>query len=352
MKKVGQCKEKVSNLTVQKYFSETLQLFVGLESYHTDHLLLAGRKIQLRTPSMLLNERMLPSLAHMLTTSTLEPDLVIWYAEDKDLPEKLKAPPWHGFNAQGINMGMLDNDIQIFFQPWQHQIFLYSRSQNIGIYWVRRVADLPWWECTFSFRAIFHFWTADLTAQLVHAGAIGDADNAILITGKSGSGKSTSCLNLMKAGYQYLGDDYVWIELDKEPSVHTLYRTAKLEPENLHARFSEWKSKVVNPETYHEEKAIFHIDQLYSSALVTNRKLKAIILPTVMHQNQSSVTRVPATEALMAMAPTTLHHLPHNRGTSYKKLMQISASLPSFKWELGTEEASFLQTFSKVLNEN
>src|SRR5690606_18578920 len=108
----------------------------------------------------------------------------------------------------------------------------------------------PWWECTFSFRILFHFWTRDLPAQLVHAGAMAKDGTGVLITGQSGSGKSTSCLNLLRAGYDYLGDDYVWIELSEQTTVYSLYQTAKIEAENLKERFLDWKPYITNKADY------------------------------------------------------------------------------------------------------
>jgi hypothetical protein len=338
-------------LSPNQYFDQVLLLFHSLSSYHTDQLSLAGRSIHLCTPSMGLRDRLLPSLEHLVDTGILnQPDLTIWYAEDKDLHQKLKAPPWYGFNAQGYNETICQDDIQLFFQPWQTQLFLYSRSKKIGIYWVQQTNEVPWWECTFSFRILFHFWTRDLPAQLVHAGAMAKDGTGVLITGQSGSGKSTSCLNLLRAGYDYLGDDYVWIELSEQTTVYSLYQTAKIEAENLKERFLDWKPYITNKADYQQQKAIFHIRNLFPSAGIHSSRIKAILLPKVFDQNRTRFIKVSPSNALMAMAPTTLHHLPHNRQISYQKLMKISSSLPSYQWQLGADKEQFTESFHEFLN--
>ncbi|WP_157558082.1 HPr kinase/phosphorylase [Niabella aurantiaca] len=336
-------------MQLTEYFSRLLSLFEALPAYHTDCLTLAGRGVRLHTPSDVLRGRLLPAISHLLVEGGgAETALTIWYAVDADLPGKVAAPPWPGFNAQGFNTELDQEAVQIFFQPWQRQVFLYSRSKRTGIYWAQTAADLPWWEASFPFRIIFHFWTRDLPAQLVHAGAMAREGKGVLITGPSGSGKSTSCLTLLRAGYQYLGDDYVWVELGGCPHVHTLYQTAKVAPDNLRERFPDWLPHVVNKELLGQQKAIFYIREQWRNAFINAAALNAVLLPKVMPQERSVFEQIRPAQALLAMAPTTLHHLPHHREAAYQKLMKISAALPCFRWNLGTNSKLFEQSFDQL----
>ncbi|MBZ4187286.1 hypothetical protein [Niabella beijingensis] len=339
-------------LLLTDYFSRLLSLFTALPAYHTDCLSLAGRSVRLNTPSDILRGRLLPALSHLLVEGEPETTgLTIWYAVDADLPDRVTAPPWPGFNAQGFNAALDQEAVQLFFQPWQRQLFLYSRQQRTGIYWVQTAADLPWWEASFPFRALFHFWTRDLPAQLVHAGAVAKAGKSVLITGPSGSGKSTSCLTLLRSGYQYLGDDYVWVELTGHPVVYTLYQTAKVEPDNLKERFSDWMPYVVNKELLGQQKAIFYIRELWERSFIPAAALSAVLLPRVTYQERSLFERIRPAQALLAMAPTTLHHLPHHRQAAYRKLTQISTVLPGFRWSLGSDPQLFEQSIDQLYSD-
>lgn len=337
-------------MTPTQYFDEALSLFHGLPFHHTDHLILANRAVQLRTPSKELRDKFLPALSHLISDEEYQPELTIYYATEDELPSKLNAPPWEGFNAQGYNATLCQDDVQLFFQPWQTQLFMYSRSKRTGIYWIRSAADVPWWECTFSFRALFHLWTRDLPAQLAHAGAMAKNGVGVLIPGQSGSGKSTSCLNLLCAGYDYLGDDYVWVELGEQLKVFSLYQTAKIEPENLHERFEYLKPFIKNKAEYEQQKAVFDVNDIMPNAGIISSPIKAILLPKVAYQPQTAFRKSSPTHALMAMAPTTLHHLPHNRQNSYQKLMNISSALPNYHWDLGTDKEQFLSSFNNFLH--
>ncbi len=337
-------------MTPTQYFEEVLSLFQAIPSYYTDQLSLAGRTVHLQTPSADLRNKFLPALSHLVDTDDeKQSELTIWYATDAELAQKLNAPPWDGFNAQGYNPTLCQGDVQLFFQPWQTQMFLYSKSTRTAIYWSRNAEDVPWWECTFSFRILFHLWTHDLPAQLVHAGAMAKNGTGVLIPGQSGSGKSTSCLNLLCAGYDYLGDDYVWIEIAEQVKVFSLYQTAKIEPENLQERFTDLMPFITNKAEYQRQKAVFNVNDIVPNAGIISSPIKAILLPKVAYRPETAFRKSTALHALMAMAPTTLHHLPHNRQTSYQKLMNVSSALPSYHWDLGSDKSQFLSSFKDFL---
>ena len=334
-----------------EYFDEALSLFTALSSFHTDYLTLAGRKIHLNTPSPALRELYLPPIAHLITEENMEkPGLTIWYAEGKDLFKRLSAPAGGLFNERGFRPSDDENDVQIFHFPYQKQIFLYSRSKQTGIYWVSSITDIPWWDTTCSFRVIFHLWTRDLPAQLVHAGAVANDSTGVLITGVSGSGKSTSCLNLLRAGYKYLGDDFVWVELGPRPVVHALYQTAKVEIDNFHKNFIEWKPFLRNSETYYNEKALLHIKDMMPGQWLSASPVKTILLPKVSGTRQTSFDRASSSKAFFEMAPSTLHFLPHNRDISYQKLLQLSSALPAHSWQLGFDIEQFQSSFTNFIN--
>jgi hypothetical protein len=337
-------------MNITKYFDEAFALFNTAENITTDYLQLAGRTIHLKTPSSALRDLFLFSVSHLVKASGDSPaGLTILYAEDKDLPGRLKAPSGE-FNSQGYTPALNEGDIQIYFLPWQQQVFLYSQAKRVGIYWVKSIEHVPWWETTFSFRILFHFWTKNLPAQLVHAGALANKHGAVLITGPSGSGKSTSCLNLLRAGYKYLGDDYVWVELEPAPTVYALYQTAKIEPDNLQERFSDWVPHIKNKDNFQQQKAIFDIKEVSPDTWLDQMPLKAILLPNVAHQPLTVFERTNPINALMAMAPTTLHHLPHHREIAYQKLMNLSKKLPTYYWRLGYEKEQFIASFNTFIS--
>jgi hypothetical protein len=71
-------------------------------------------------------------------------------------------------------------------------------------------------------------WLAQSGAIGLHAGAVGDANGAALLLGRSGAGKSTTVLACAARGMRVLGDDLCVTTTDRLPMVHGLYATAKI----------------------------------------------------------------------------------------------------------------------------
>ena len=130
----------------------------------------------------------------------------------------------------------------------------------------------------------------------------------MLVAGPSGSGKSTTTLACLEAGLGYLGDDYVLLDVD-EPSVHSLYSTAKLEPDNLH-RFPELAPLVANPDRLDSQKAMLFLHEHRPEQLVLHAPVGAILLPRIAHTSRTTLAPAPASAAMSALAPTTLFQLP------------------------------------------
>lgn len=57
-------------------------------------------------------------------------------------------------------------------------------------------------------------------ASAIHCSAIEVEDQAILISGVSGAGKSTVALSLIEAGYRYLADDIIMVEPTPDMLIH------------------------------------------------------------------------------------------------------------------------------------
>ena len=89
----------------------------------------------------------------------------------------------------------------------------------------------------------FHEIKEDKWSGFLHASTVSKANNAFVIIGESGSGKSTSCAILSKNGYDLIADDITPLSRDgkignfpnaisiKEPSfnkIDNLFRKEKL----------------------------------------------------------------------------------------------------------------------------
>jgi hypothetical protein len=333
------------------YFKEVFLKFEKVELPFVDHLSLAGYTLKLEGSSRELQKIFLPSLAHLKIDENQfgKTDLTIWYADAKGMDSLIPEPPFDDFNGVGFSESASEDGFYIYYQPAFRQVFLYSEEKKLGIYWALNRSTIPWWEPTFSFRIILHWWTKDKPLQLMHAGAAAvDQNGGWLIAGPSGSGKSSTCLTLLEQELLYLGDDYVLVKTDSEPAVFTVYQTAKLEPDNFQSRFSEFANYIQNPDSYLQEKAIFNIYEPFPNSFTAAVPLKGVLLPRVTGKPDSEIVPVSSGKALLGIAPTTLRHLPHFREESYQKMKNLIHQVPVLEWRLGTDKPDLLRSFLEL----
>ncbi|WP_080054727.1 phosphoenolpyruvate carboxykinase (ATP) [Spirosoma aerolatum] len=212
-----------------------------------------------------------------------------------------------------------------------------AHTERLALVWGTDFASLPEWERSFPFRYVLHKWFEDQERYvLVHAGAVGTPSGGVLLTGRGGSGKSTSTLACLQSRLHYAGDDFVMIDLD-DPFVHSLYNVAKLEPENL-GRFPVLQSLADDQPIVPGQKLQFYLHQHYPNIVTKGFPLKAIMLPQFTGSQQTTVRPATPAEALKALAPSTLALLRADQRT-FQKMTRLVHQLPLFWLETGTDLA-------------
>lgn len=333
------------------YFYDVFIKFEAANLPVVDQLTLGGYQIKLAGSSVELQQVFYPCLFHLKSEfkESCNPDLTIWYADAEGIKSLIPEPPFDDFNGVGFSESAEQEGYYIYYQPMFRQVFLYSEERKLGIYWTINRTTIPWWEPTFSFRIILHWWTKAKPLQLMHAGAMAiNRDGGWLIAGPSGSGKSSTCLTLLEHGLLYLGDDYVLVRTDEKPAVFTVYQTAKLEPDNFQNRFGEFSESLQNPQKYLQEKAIFNIYEPFPDSYIAEVPLHGVLLPRVTGKEESEIIPVSPGKALLGIAPTTLRHLPHFREDSYEKMKELLRKVPVLEWRLGTDKQDLLRSFLEL----
>jgi len=147
-------------------------------------------------------------------------------------------------------------------------------------------------------------WHNNQSVQVIHSALVAQNDNGILFVGKSGSGKSTSALACLSAGFNFLSEDFVGLQKLNDGSFvgHSLYNSVFLSPDHL-ARFPALLPYVMEGMP-HEEKCAVVLSQVFPERLERVVPIRALVLPRIVDATESKVR--PATKG---KSPLICKHL-------------------------------------------
>lgn len=164
---------------------------------------------------------------------------------------------------------------------------------------------------------------------LLHAAVIATLKGAALLVGRGGSGKSTTALMALKAGLQYLADDYCALGFIAEPMVYSLFSSAKFhfkDAERLH-----FLTMCRNPDL---EKGFAMLKANYAKQLPTASPIKIILLPTL--GGHLGFEPISPQTALLALAPSSLFQL-NTKQQALKHMSHLVQVVPSYRLLLGND---------------
>jgi GT2 family glycosyltransferase len=240
------------------------------------------------------------------------------------------------FTERGDLWGFNSARYRASFHWGEFAVNVFDRENAIGVYWVQSAGHSPYWVKASPLRSILH-WCLELHGrQLVHGAAVGTADGAVLLTGKGGIGKSTTALAALMSGLDYVGDDYVVVGFEDGPTVYSIYRTAKLDMDQVQ-HFGPLAPCVINPDATAPVKAVLVLEPPFAERLRLSMPLAAIAIP-VIEPRQDSVFTPTSSEILKRAASfTTMAQLPYANHQTHAFIERLVAALPGFELRLGRD---------------
>jgi Coenzyme PQQ synthesis protein D (PqqD) len=242
--------------------------------------------------------------------------------------------------------------VPTFYAPGPDVLNLIDLQAGHAFFLQRTDDPLPYWETGSPFRTILHAWLSPMGLQFIHGAGLGENGRGAILAGKGGSGKSTTALLCLNAGLQYAGDDYCIVARAPDARVHSLYNTVKLRPEDLE-RFPNLRRHLVNPQSLQPgrtDKSTFFLSDLRPDLLARDFPVHALLLPRVTRAPRTTVTECGPTEALAAIAPSTMAQLPDAGPVDMARISALIASLPCYALNLGTTLEEIPDVVRRVLH--
>ncbi|MDD2723759.1 MAG: glycosyltransferase [Methylovulum sp.] len=314
------------------------------------HLQLAGTFIRVVYAGDTLYRLFSPALAHLEAEIPNLPDITfhIWDSISTQIDMPPPPVPQHCFTDRGDIWGMNSPRIRTAFHWIECSVNLMDLEQKEAVYWVKDASTIPYWCEASPLRTLFHWWMEKQGCQLLHAAALADGENAVLITGKGGVGKSTTALSCLAAGMHYLADDYLVVGLSPEPRVYSLYTSAKLVSGQLQ-HFPHLAPLVTNMAYLDEEKAVVQLWPAYHPQLCRSLPLKAVVTPCFGATGETVFAPIGYAEVRNAAAFTTLSQLPYAGGKTYAFIDKMLASVPYLSMVLGHDLAAVPRSIRQLL---
>jgi hypothetical protein len=292
-----------------------------------------------------------PALEHLrLPAAAHRPDLTLCIWDSSSTSIHMIPPPCRpeSFTNRGEIWGFDSRRFKFAFSWIEPSVSLMDHSARRGIYWVPKAEALPYWAEAAPLRPLFHWWLEKNGCQLLHAAAVGTDNGAVLLVGKGGSGKSTTALSCLRAGFRYLADDYVIVRRDPEPLVYSLYCTAKLNADQL-TNFPLLAKFVRNPEKLDREKAVISLYPEFERQLIPVMPLRALLVPELANLDEARIAAAPGWRIQRATAFTTMSQLPHAGGHTFEFIRRLSLSLPGFVLQLARDPRKIPMEISDLL---
>lgn len=197
-------------------------------------------------------------------------------------------------------------------------------------------------------------WHKDRDMQAAHSGLVARNGHGVLFGGPGGSGKSTVSLTCHKAGWDFLGDDYIGVQHLEDGGFigHSVYSSTHVDPEHL-KRFPDLLPHAVYGTLAVEDKAAVMLAEARAERLTASARIRAVALPRVAHKPKTTVRKATAAEALLQLAPSSLVMLPHAgmNQREFARMAKLVQSLPAFRVELGYDMESIPDHIGWILDQ-
>ncbi len=277
-------------------------------------------------------------------------EMSVWDVKESGV--ELPSFPWHECNIEQTEnvFHISSNKFSVFFLEKQTIFQIYHTELNRAIICVNDAKELPTYFMSSPFFRIIQLWSKRYNLNIIHAGCVADENHAVLFVGKGGKGKSTSSIQCLIGGLNYIGDDYILVKYDSVPIAYSIYCTGKVHSAQL-KKFPQLEQISINSKNDLFDKPLVYLNELFKEQVIYKSPIKAIIVPNVTSNETTQLTPISSFEALKAMAPSTLIQLNLDNDTiGFSKMAKLVKTTPAYRLDLGAHIEQIGSKITELLN--
>jgi len=286
-----------------------------------------------------LSDILLPALSHITHSfaTSQKPEYQIYVLDATAISSPF--PAIEGIADKYIFRG----DIEDFSSP-QYQIAYLIHPKiicaidhfnKIGIVIAQDAKRIPVFTTASPFKEIFNWIMLKNQCSLIHAAAVGNEDGAVLLTGKSGAGKSMAAVRCLFHGFDFYGDDIIGVANKNKPTVHAIFASAKIFQKDIaditglekYSKWSNLKSK---------DKEVFFLSEDFKEQLPLQAPIKAI-LHLVQSDGKAAISPASIANVLNVVGSTSCAIFPYSHQSHTIQLISLFKNVACFNFELGNQ---------------
>lgn len=254
-------------------------------------------------------------------------------------PAELTVSLWSGAPAEvsAIQFGdyCVSGDARVVGHRSEDWLAMYDRAQR------HLIAFAPSAGLSFLARArplkeLLLLWYADSGYQPIHASMVSTGTgDGVLISGPTGSGKSTTALACVRAGFRFVADDCVALgRVDKELVGFSIYASCLVRPEMFDGRLA---SDEPNDDV--KGRALLYATDAFPDQTCSEAPVRALLIPRIVDAAESAVRPLAKREALRDLFPSALTVDPAgaSRVEAFVTLADVLQNTACYRLELGRD---------------
>jgi len=253
-------------------------------------------------------------------------------------------------------------NMEVRLDVYSHETQLWYLYRNMAGIWIDYskneiticIKDMP---LDFEYYNILIFFLHPLGSLLenfnffrLHSSCVAIAGEAILISGVSGSGKSTSAFTVPTHGGQIIADDLTFLTKDEDgyhPS--SLTSLVKLRDDSISMFFPELKR--MHSAAHYENETYFFLEDI-NSTRPENLNLKGISILEKTGNKTSSFSPVHPSEIVPQLFPSTIHtNIEENTGRKFVFITDLLNDIDTYKMKFGTDMSVFYKNIQNLISE-
>lgn len=259
----------------------------------------------------------------------------------------MPPPPWKRdqYGSRSAVRGWGDRRFSLSFQLGSSTLSLFDRERKLALYWTHDYRMIPYWERGAPLLSLFQWWAEEEGGTLIHAGSVGSKNKGTLLVGKGGSGKSTTALSCLNSSLFYAADDYTLFFPYPNPRLVSLYTSAKATWKTL-----EKLPYLGTPAQTKEEKALLYLFPKWKEKLIDSMPLRTLFIPKITGAQKPKAIPCPPSQALLALAPSTLFQLSGTGSKAFQMMSQLTKSTDCYELHLGIEFQANVDAIGEIVH--